>query len=503
MVTTVQQGGAIGKALDRGANQLRRQVDEHLAAMRELDEAVTDLVDRRGAALLELSRHYLPDITLASVQGSFREIRDELMEVLLRSQRREREVRDQIALSQEEVDRLENSLDEVTAQLDEMAAERERLEALLAERLHASDQFQVLSKQALEAELELEKNEGRVAEINQEAAEKLPSYNKSRLFQYLFERGYGTGEYQQQGWTKRLDGWVAKMINFPSARRSYQFLKTTPPLMEQEVERRRELFNQLMEKVEAIEDENSDEIGLTDVMRQGQEIGAQRDSLVTAVADQQDRGLALEADLLRLEGTDNEFYEQAVARMRHFLSTMDDNRLQQHSLKTPQREDDAIVAEVVWLSDQLDDATRRGEVLGKQRWLWDDRLSGLQQIQQRFRQAEYDSGRSMFDPRLDIDRLVGSYLNGDVGPEKMWTTIRKYQRFSPSWRQQNGGGLGGIIDSEMSYVLMRVLADVAGHALRSAAHRGMQRRGSIRNKQRRKAGRPKLRRRGFTKGRGF
>ena len=503
MTARVQSGREVRKVLDRSTDRLGQQLDRHVTDMRQLDGEVNQLVERRGDALLELSRHYLPDISLRTVEGAFHEVRDELMDVFARKQRRGRQLEGQIDDSERIAQQLDAKLDDVTEQLNQKAVEREELEELLVQRLHGSDEFQVLSRQALQAELELEKNEERVTEINQEAAEKLPSYKKSRLFQYLHERGYGTGDYKKSGLTRRLDGWVAKMIGFDSARRSYNFLRVTPKLMAQEVERRRDQFNQLMEKVEQIEDRVADEIGLTRVMREGQEIGAQRDRLVADLGERRDAILAFEEELLRLEGDNSEFYEQAVARMKNFLSTMRESRLQRHSRGTPQTEDDAIVAEVVWLKQQLNETRSRGAALAEQRGRWEDRLTGLREIQQRFRHAEYDSRRSVFDARFDVQRLIDEYLHGRMGPEGLWTEIRRRQKFIRSQDDWHDPSWTDVFDDDFSHVLFRVLADVAGHALRNAAYRGMKRRGPIRGKGRRRSGRPRFPYSGFTRGRGF
>lgn len=503
MVGDVQAGSRVGKSLDRSIGRLRRQIDQHLKGMKRIDDQLEELVGRRTAALADLSKHYLPDISPETVRGTFDGLRAELLEVLQRKQRREQELHQEIDTVESNIDRDEASLDQVTESLNEKVAEREQLEELLAERLHASEEFRELSKRALEAELELERNEQRVAEAKQEADEKLPAYEKSRLFKYLNERGYGTAEYEKEGLTRVLDKWVAKMIDYRRARRSYNFLRVTPELMAKEVERRREQFNVLMEQVEAIEDRNSDEIGLTAVMREGQELGSQRDALTDKIAHQQDNLMVLQEERLQLQQPQNQYYDQALTKMKSFLSRMDPARLERRSRLTPEPDDDTIVAEVLWLNERLNETERQGEVESRRREHWDEKLSGLQRVQQRFREEEFDSRRSLFDPRFDVEDHVERYLDGHIGVEGLWSAIRKSQEFAPAWHEQRGGGFDDFINSEMSYVLFRVLTDVAGQALRHAAQRGMQRRGPIRSKQRRKSGRPKLPRRGFTKGRGF
>lgn len=502
----VQSGAAVGISLQRAVDQIRRQVDGHVTSMRELDAKLNEFVDRRGEALVDLAKHYLPDMSLGSIQGTFHDVRDQLLEVFARKQRRQQELHDLAAGCEREVEHREAELKRVTDELDEIVAERDRLESLLADRLHGSEEFATLSARAIEAEKELERNEARVAEINAEAAKKLPSYDGSKLFKYLYDAGYGAPAYKGEGIAKRMDRWVAKLIDFPAARRSYLFLQTTPKLIAKEVEGRRDQFNQLMEQVEAIEDKVSDEIGLTEVMRTGQELGSQRDDLVKAIADQQDRLLKNQEELLRLDGTQNEFYGEALQRLKDFLGNMHSSRLKRESMATVDRKDDAIVAELTWLNDQLDDVQGRGRTLAQERQLWDAKLTGLQSVLQEFRRNEFDSQRSSFDSRFDAPGHVQAFLDGRLSAEQLWGAIRQHQRFAPLWHEQpprNTGGIGDIFNSDMSHVLFRVLVDVAGEAMRQSARRGMERREPIRHRQRESAGRPTFRKGGFTNGRGF
>jgi hypothetical protein len=483
---------------------VRRQLDDHVAGVRALDQQVNELVSRRGGALLDLARHYLPDIRLETIQQAFVEVRDDLLEVLARKQKREREVADQVAAAERQAEHQEAELARVTEALNEKVAEREKLEQVVSERLHGSDEFKRLSEQALSAETELERNEDRVADIKEEAGKKLPSYDGSRLFKYLYDAGYGTPAYMGEGLTRRLDGWVARMIDYSSARRGYDFLRVTPELMAEEVTRRRDRFNKLMAEVEAIEDRVSDEVGLTTVMRAGQELGAERDRLVGVAAKVQDELLKRQQDQLRLAGSQNEFYEQALARMQNFLANLPPSRLAEESRTTPEREDDAIVAEVTFLNDQLAEVDQRSSLLARQEDAWDERLGGLQSVVQRFRQAEFDSQRSMFPADLDAEALTAQYFEGRLAARDLWEVIERHQRFAPEWHEQRDGSPGGVrVDGDVSQVLLHVLTEVAGAAMRHAASRGVERRAPTRSTHRRAAGRPRFPNRGFTNGRGF
>lgn len=503
MVTTVRSGRAVAREFDQALDRFRKDTAAHSVSAQRLEEQLRELLQRRSKALVELAQHYLPELNQAAVDASHAEIREDLLGVLARQQARRRELEAQIDAIRGQTAELEQQLQEVTQQLDEKAAKRDDLEQQLAERLRTSDEFQVVSKQAIQAELELEKNEARVEEIRREAEEKLPSYDKSRLFQYLRRRDYGTPSYEKDGLVRRLDGWIARMIDYPSARQSYRFLQTTPDLIAAEVARRRSLFDELMERVEAIEDRVADEIGLTELMRAGQELGGRRDTLVGELETRQQQIEQLERRIVELTGGHSEFYEQAVARLKIFLANIEESRLAKTARATPDRRDDAIVAEVLWLNNQIKAHRRESTALAGQHAAAEDLFAGLQEVRQRFRRAEFDSARSLFDHAFSAGREIERYLAGRIGPEGLWNSIRQHQHFAPTtW--QDGPPSGGMrFDDNASEVLMRVMTEVAGAALRHAVSRGVARRGATRSRRRSSRGRPPLPRRGFTKGRGF
>ena len=508
-------GRSVAQALKQSAEHLRRQQSECQTSLRKLDESSNDLVDRRGFALLELAKHYFPEVTRETALASFRGIRDELLDVLARKQRRERQLHEAVKQDETEALRLQANLEQVTDDLNEKVAERQRLEERVAEKLKAHQKFQTLSSQALLAEQELERNEERIAEINQEASEKLPAYENNRLFRYLYDRGYGSPEYNSKGVTKQLDRWVAKFVNFGRSRRSYDFLRVTPELMAAEVLRRREQFHVLMEQIEAIEDKISGDIGLTRALRQGQELGTRRDSAVSELALLEQKFTAHHQELLALEGKQNEFYDLGVGQMKTFLAEMEHSWLEHQSRSTPDRQDDQLVSEIGWLNEKLDHVQRESGQLVREQRNWDQRITGLQDVMQRFRRADFDSRRSFFSGDFNVERHLSSYVHGELGSEELWSLMRRSQQFQSSRYERPGSPLpdgaqhsewdseGSWGTSSVSGVLGRVLVEVAGEALKHAVRRGMQRRGPFRIQQRKNKGLPPLHSRWFTDGKGF
>jgi hypothetical protein len=272
--------------------------------------------------------------------------------------------------------------------------------------------------------------------------------------------------------------------------------------MQAEVDRRRREFNALMEQVETIEDTISDEVGLTEVLHEGDQLGAQREAMVQSLEELAVSKTSRQEQIQTLEGSRNQYYKQAVDKMKRFLASLDEARLAERARRTPEPDDDALVEEITKLGEQLEQTRNQEAILARERQSWSERLHGLQQVLVQFRSTEYDSRRSLFSAGFDLDVHVARYLEGRESGQQLWNAIGQHQHFAPTWQDQSGG-LGQVLDSELSQVLLRSLAEVAGAAMRGAAYRGMERRGPARHQKRIQVGRPRFPRRGFTNGRGF
>jgi chromosome segregation ATPase len=507
VVSNMIPGGEVVRQLENSRRDARRRADEVRANLDKLDDFMKDLVERRGEVLVELAQHYLPDISSSTVANQFKEVRGHIEELLRRKQRHEAELQDQWDAMLDRRSGLDDQIEKVTGELDNLATKRDELENQLASRLRAQPEFQTLSEQALAAETELKRNELRVAEMRDEVAEKLPAYEKSKLFKYLHKRGYGTPEYNGKGLTKQLDGWVARIVKFHKNRQSYNFLKVTPELMAAEVERRRAEFTKLMERLEAIEDAISDEIGLTTLLKQGTELGDERQRLLGDVAKQETERARIEKQIAQLQATENEYYVEGVNRLRDFLGGMEESALAVRTRATPQTTDDEIFREIKRINEQLRSTREQSHEDRKLLEIWHDKVAGLDQVVLRFRSSEFDSRRSWFHTRLDVPREVDRYLEGNSSSSGLWATLREHQQFvRPEFDSGSGSwpDLGNVFDSDVSRVLGRVLIEVAGEALRQSAQRGMHRRGPSRQQSRQSSGKPPYRRGGgFTSGRGF
>ncbi len=460
-------------------DRTRRELSECQGRASQGDDDLRSLVARRGDTLLQLARHYLPDISRTTIQKTFEEIRDELLAVLARREARQREVRRDLDDARKTIDLRVRTLDEVTARLNEKVARRELLEAEVAQSLKRNEHFQKRSVLALQAEEKLHRDEQRAADLASEASAKLPHYEKSRLFRYLIACGYGTPAYKAGGWTRSIDTWVAGLIDFANARNGYDFLKKTPPLVAEEVPRRREQFSGLMQQVEAIQKGEADRLGLTDVMKEGDALGTERDRLVAEIEALHAQAQATQKTLAELDENQNPFYAEAVEKLRAFLGETRVAILEQRARLTPEPDDDALVRDLARLAEDSESLRRQMDELARQRASLDRKQEGLDLLVRRYRQANFDSQRSFFEDGFDLGRGLDAFDNGQLDADRLWRSIQASQRFRPHAVDPPNGMGTQAIDNPAGRVLMGALIEVASAALQQAAVRGVQRRGDV------------------------
>src|SRR5690606_24910314 len=359
-----------------------------------------------------------------------------------------------------------------------------------------------------EAERRLARDEERAQEMAREAAAKLPAYERSKLFQYLVKRQFGTPEYRFRGITRRLDAWVARLIDFDRAKRGYDFLRVTPELVAAEVRRRREEFEPLMAELAEREAKAEAQVGLPEVLAEGERLGAERDRLVEAISAAQRAHRELSEQLASAESRDGKYHAEALRAFSAALDRTETRALEQHALRTPDGQDDVLVAEIARVRREEGELSARLGELSERRAALDRRAVGLERLVRRFREANYDATRSRFDgPR--IEDLVGRYEAGELDVDDLWRELQRSHRFvEPAAGAWHGTPVDDAVLGTTSRVLLSAMGHVLGAALHSAARRSVRRGGF--------SGFPKIRvggggfggfgggkRGGFTRGGGF
>ena len=508
--------------MQRAQSRLHLSVSALEESSRKVDQQMGQLVAQRSDEFLELARHYLPDLSIETVEQSFSGVRRELTDLLKKKQQRERELTSDIDQTESAIEKDQNETDRVTEKLNEKVRQRDELQEEVANRLKKMPEYAKLVNEAAMAEQQLTANEQRMEQVEKEAAEKLPSYDNSQLFRYLYDRDFGTGSYASKGFTRRMDRWLARYIGFQKARKSYQFLQVTPKLMAAELERRRHQFNQLMSQVEAIEAQVEKEVGLPEVVAEGERLGELRDDLVVRIDDHDNKLEQLFLELEELRDNSGRYYGEALTRMKESLEQTEEFVLKRKARATSERQDDKIVENIVDLNEMIEDVEPEIKKLIRRRTKMNNKQAGFDELVRRFRSSNFDSHRSVFRDDVDLEKIVERFIDDKLDVRAVWRIIRKNQRFEESWAQRQHQNAGDILGSPTAQVIMHTMLDLAAATLRNSARRSVHRRNSggiffpgsssSRKRSRRSSSRrsntrrrssPRRRKGGFTTGDGF
>lgn len=474
MVSRSSEGTEVFEELKSALARAHQTLGDCQQEAERLDARMRELLAQRGEALLKLARHYLPEISRASIESTFEGIRSDLLAIFARREAERKELQAQLDQRNQEVRRRNAEIDEVTRKLNEKVALREKLEAQVTEALKGNAEFQDRSKLALQAEENLHHDERRAEDMARESAEKLPHYEQSRLFRYLHDRGFGTSEYKAARWVRSIDRWVADLIDYPNARNGYEFLKKTPELVVAEVARRREQFEGLTQQVEAIRKLEADKQGLTAVLEEGGALGTERDRLVQELEQVQKEAQGFQQGLSDLEQAQNQFYTQAIERFRAFLGDTKLAVLQKRAKQTPEPEDDAIVAELARLDGEIDATDPQLANLTERRKDANRVQDALDRMIRLYRQANYDSDRSYFKD-FDVRREINRVEDGNRDADDLWRSFQAAQAFRPNWAESTASRGIEAASSPAGRVVLGAIVDIVGAALQVAATKAVHR----------------------------
>ena len=449
-------GPTVHQQLMDAYKRLTEQLEKDRKSMHDVQEQYEKLDAERDDALRSLAQHYLPELTADAINSTWREVQSDISTLLLQKEDEDRSLQQKLKQLQENRTTTEKALLQATNVLDSAILEQNKVSAVVEKRLQEDTQFVELADRAAIAELALERAESNLHEIDQDAARKLPAYQASTLFQYLYERGYGQKEYRSRGLTRRIDRWLARYIDFTKARQGYDFLKQTPDQMRKIIAEDRRSLNIVMEELERKRDRVADEMGLPEKISLTDRLTRDRQQILQTANFVSESMNEVEDRINDLSDPRGSYYQQAIEIFRQTLVGFKSSDLKKRAEATKDDlTDDQIVARLSGVeSDRgdLQEATRDRRNLQKQK---QHVIEELGRVIQRFRAAHFDSMRSHFLDTLSIDEEL-AYTEDAEDARKLWQKIRRSQRWGDHESEDDAGG------SSLKQVLVNAMGKAAG-----------------------------------------
>ncbi len=456
-------GPVVHQQLMNAYAEAQARLEEERAKTGRFHDARDGLNDDRSNALVSLAEHYLPELTREAIETTWSEIKPRVSNLLLQKEDHQRRVQNQLEVARSEHSEREKEFMTLTETIDQATDKRNELAGQVERKLQSDEKFVQLADRAAVAEAALERAEANLNEIDQDAARKLPAYEKSKLFRYLYDQGFGTEGYGKRGFTRRMDRALARFIGFGKAKQGYEFLRKTPDQMRRIIAEDRDDLDTVMDELVRRRDIVAQEFGLPASVREVESLDKQREVQLQKIGSLDSKIRSSCDELAELESTQGPYYREAIRAFRELLEKHDLHELQRRADATAELTDDQIVArlagvdiEIEHLDDQTKDQMKRIDQMRES-------ISELGRLVQRFRAAQFDSKRSNFIGSLDImEEFQQAMDKGDI--DQLWQRVRRAQRW-------------GDVDDRppMMAVLVNAMSDAAGsksdHARRAGQRR--------------------------------
>jgi len=437
---------------------------------------VNDLAKNRTDAMENLARHYLPELTGDAVQKTWAEVRHAISAVLKKKEDHIRRLTDQLSALGGRRESSEANLNTVNASLDAATESQGEISKLVSDELAGNSEFSTPSDRAAQAEASLQRAEANLAEIEQDVFRKLPAYENSALFTYLYERKFMTPDYQSRGMTKSIDQWLARYISFRDARQGYEFLKTTPVHMKEVIAEDRAALNTVLDELERQRDVVAIKHGLPAAIRRTQELTDRREAIVVDLDSIEAESKKVNDERSAIDDTRGMYYQQAIEKFRDLLTNVDQNTLHRRAQATPEMEDDQIVARLQGVDVAIDRSGEEYRQRQQQIEQMNAHLQAVGNLVSRFRAAGFDSARAQFSGTDDVVSMLRDAGNRGERCEEVWQQLRRGQRWGPSAIDQ----FTRVATHPLTQVLINAMAHAAAGALTESARQAGQRRSSSR-----------------------
>jgi len=393
------------------------------------EKKIYSLTSEREAAYVSLAEAYLPELTSQSVKQTLREVQSDIQRIFQKKQDRRKELEALMTSALEKKKDNSDKLENITEQLNQKVTERQKLSKDVGAELSADSKYLGLTSQADQTKERLAKNNERLKSFKEEAEEKLPVYDANKFFSYLLRKKFGTEEYHSKGLIKKLDSWVAKKVDYAVSKRNYDFLKTMPELMELEINKRQEAFDELVSKIRRKEKEVADSHGLTKVIEEGTVLLKKRDELIGLIAKINEEYKIYSSERKESDSTKDSYHQDAIQKLKAFLKGDDIAGLKQKARSTPGSEDDKLVARIEEIDGDVRGLKDKAKGLKKERDALQEKINALNDMERKYNSNDYESSRSRFPSGFDIDDLITDYILGRHSIDSVWDTIKDKQDF--------------------------------------------------------------------------
>ncbi len=427
-------------------------INQHLyqaqAQQGESSRRLEDLHRQLDAIRLEMSNGYrelarlrLDDLQAGQVISHLNET-DQALFMLVQNLKRTRlNLKEQIEASRTRQRQLEAHRKELEQQRDEAGEARQRQLEQTHTRLSATDAYRQQQERAQQAGAIARQADDKATRTEQDRQAKSKPYEADHLFMYLWNRRFLTPDYRGGWFTRQLDNWVAKIIDFQRNRANYYMLLELPRRLRDHATKVKQTAQLEAQALQTMERQAAEADGFPALQARVQEAERQLQKLDADIEAEETQHQKLLAEEAQFNAGTDPLSKQIIDLQAAALAKEPLPSLFQKARNTPRPEDDVIVAKIDQLHQRQEQLAQEIQSLNTILQQQQRNMGELAEVRRRYRQRGYDGYDSRFPGDFALAVLLGRMLDGLANPDTVWGEIdRQHQSSGPA---DGWGGLGG------------------------------------------------------------
>ncbi len=322
------------------------------------------------------------------------------------------------------------------------------IEGQVQQQLEADNAYFEQYQKAKKAESVADEAQQKTLRAQANMAEKAEPYQADDLFIYLWNRGYGTTEYEAGLLSRAIDAWLAKLINYEPSRVNYWNLIEIPKRLSEHSER---VGDEADEQHKILQDI---EVGALEAAGAAK-LKFELDDIRLKLDEHDDRIESIETDLNQcveqrmsyISGED-QYIAACIERISESLEHQSMDAIHHYVSGTNSTTDDRLVLELQDIDSRIRNIKENlVDVRGLQSSKL-GRLKELEKVRRDFKNSRFDDARSGFGNQALIMETLSQFLRGGASGRDVWRVIKRNQRYRKiaSTPEFGSGGLGEIVD---------------------------------------------------------
>src|SRR5262245_646627 len=249
----MSSGSDVLAMIERMLGDTRGELDSVNARLERMSAQLEGLRQSELGVYAVLARFKLREIESADLASELDDTARQVRDVL--AQRAEAQVAlgKELAAEQEGLAKLEQDRGAQHTVVDtaEKAVDSAKADAQAHLKVDAAYAAKLATAEASDKVADVAEEKSQAAQ-NDRVAKGKP-YEADPLFAYLWGRGYGTSQYRGFGFSRLLDRWVARVVDYEPLRRNYWMLSELPARFEENAQRMRKVADDDVAAVRDVE----------------------------------------------------------------------------------------------------------------------------------------------------------------------------------------------------------------------------------------------------------